>query len=59
LAHRLSLNSEAITCLESALLPGKMNPTERLARAQALRASLVQRRFIAEEIDELKSQGRL
>jgi plasmid stability protein len=59
LAHHRSLNSEAIACLESALLRGKMNPTERLARAQALRASLVQRRFIAEEIDELKSQGRL
>jgi plasmid stability protein len=59
LAHRLSLNSEAIACLESVLLPGKMSPTERLARVQALRASLAQRRFVAEEIDELKSQGRL
>jgi plasmid stability protein len=59
LAHRRSLNSEAIACLESVLLPGKMNPTEQLARIQALRTSLAQRRFVAEEIVELKSQGRL
>jgi plasmid stability protein len=59
LAHRRSLNSEAIACLESVLLPGKMNSTERLTRVQALRASVAQRRFVAEEIDELKSQGRL
>lgn len=57
--HRRSLNSEAIVCLESVLLPGKMSPTERLARAQALRASLPQGRLIAEEIDGLKSEGRL
>lgn len=58
-SHRRSLNSEAIVCLESVLLPGKMAPAERLARAQALRASLPQGKFLAADIDELKSEGRL
>ena len=31
-AHRRSLNSEAIVCLETVLLPGRMDPAERLAR---------------------------
>ena len=58
-AHRRSLNSEAIVCLETVLLPGKMPPAEWLARAQALRASLPQGKFLASDIDELKSEGRL
>ena len=32
--HRRSLNSEAIVCLESVLLPTKMMPSERIARAR-------------------------
>ncbi|WP_083944452.1 MULTISPECIES: FitA-like ribbon-helix-helix domain-containing protein [unclassified Variovorax] len=39
-AHRRSMNSEAIVCLEAALLPAKVAPTERLARARELRAAL-------------------
>ena len=58
-SHRRSLNSEAIVCLESVLLPGKMAPSERLARAQALRASLPQGKFRAKDIDSLKRVGRL
>ena len=58
-AHRRSLNSEAIVCLETVLLPGKMPPTERLARAQALRASLPQGKFRSKDIDALKKAGRL
>jgi plasmid stability protein len=38
--HRRSLNSEALVCLETALLPRTVSPAERLARAQALRAAL-------------------
>jgi len=56
--HRRSMNSEAIVCLESVLLPGKMAPAERLARAQALRASLPQGKFRAKDIDALKRDGR-
>ena len=57
--HRRSMNSEAIICLESVLLPGKMVPAERLARAQALRASLPQETLRASDIDVLKREGRL
>jgi len=57
-AHRRSLNSEAIVCLESVLLPDKVSPAERLARAQALRASLPQAKFRAKTTDALKREGR-
>lgn len=57
--HRRSMNSEAIVCLESVLMPGKMAPAERLARAQALRASLPQGVLRAKDINALKSEGRL
>ncbi len=59
LAHRRSLNSEAIVCLESVLLTGTMLPTERLSRARALRASLPQGQFLTEDIDAFKREGRL
>ena len=58
-AHRRSLNSEAIVCLESVLLPGRMDPGERIARARALRAALPKAKFKAREIDALKREGRL
>ena len=57
--HRRSMNSEAIVCLESVLLPGRMAPAERLARAQALRASLPQETLRAKDIDSLKRDGLL
>jgi antitoxin FitA len=57
-AHRRSLNSEAIVCLESVLLPGKISPAERLARARALRATLPQGKFRAKDIDAFKREGR-
>lgn len=56
--HRRSLNSEAIVCLESVLLPTKMTPKERLARARALRDTLPQGEFEAHDIDDAKKQGR-
>ena len=56
--HRRSMNSEAIVCLESILLPRKMAPVERLARAQALRATLPQGKFHAKDLDALKREGR-
>jgi hypothetical protein len=51
------LNSEAIVCLESVLLPGRMPAAERLDRARALRVGLP-KRFNAREIDALKRKGR-
>ena len=56
--HRRSLNSEAIVCLETALMPGQIPVGERLARARALRANLPKVRFRAQDIDALKREGR-
>jgi antitoxin FitA len=55
--HRRSLNSEAIVCLESVLLPSVMQPSERIARAQALRADLPPV-FDDADIAQFKQQGR-
>lgn len=56
--HRRSLNSEAIVCLESVLLPSRVTPSERLARARELRASLLPGQFTANDIDAAKKAGR-
>jgi plasmid stability protein len=56
--HRRSLNSEAIVCLETVLLPAKIAPAERLARARDLRAALTPKKFRARDIDTFKKQGR-
>jgi plasmid stability protein len=56
--HRRSLNSEAIVCLETVLVPGKIAAAERLARARQLRAPLASKKFHAQDIDALKRQGR-
>lgn len=57
-AHRRSLNSEAIVCLEAMLLPAKMTPLERIARARALRSTLPKGKFLARDIDTARRQGR-
>lgn len=56
--HRRSLNSEAIVCLESVLIPGRVAVSERLARARALRATLPKGKFRAKNIDSYKREGR-
>jgi len=57
-AHRRSMNSEAIVCLEAVLLPAKVTPVARLVRARELRAALPKGNFRAHDIDELKREGR-
>jgi plasmid stability protein len=57
-AHRRSLNSEAIVCLESVLLGAKIGTAERLARARELRSELRLSPSRAPNIDKLKRQGR-
>ena len=57
-AHRRSLNSEAIVCLESVLLPRRMDPAERVARARSLRASLPKSGFRSRDINTFKREGR-
>lgn len=56
--HRRSLNSEAIVCLESVLVPGRMAVEERLARARALRDALPKSTFRAKDIEAFKREGR-
>ena len=56
--HRRSMNSEAIVCLEAVLVPTRVAPTERLARARELRAALSPAKFLARDIDDLKRKGR-
>jgi len=56
--HRRSMNSEAIVCLEAALLPSSLTPTERLARARELRGALPNIKFRARDIDAMKREGR-
>lgn len=57
-AHRRSLNSEAIVCLETVLMPTKIDPNERLARARQLRSGLGTTKFRVRDIETLKTQGR-
>jgi plasmid stability protein len=57
-SHRRSLNSEAIVCLEAVLLPTRMTPVERLARARELRAALPKGKFSAPDIDAFKRADR-
>ena len=53
-----SMTSPAIVCLEAMLLPAKVSPAERLARARALRATLPTGQFDVHDIDTLKGAGR-
>ena len=57
-AHCRSLNSEAIVCLESVLLPTQVATSERLARARELSVALPPGRFLAQDIDASKREGR-
>ena len=57
-AHRRSLNSEAIVCLEAVLAVSSVTPGARLARARQLRSELSAAEFPARELDSLKRQGR-
>ena len=58
LGHRRSLNSEAIVCLESVLLPGRATAEEVIARARVIRESLPKGKFTAVDMDVLKRAGR-
>lgn len=56
--HRRSLNSEVLVRLESMLLPQKISVDERLARARQLRKALPGVVFNAEDIANLRQEGR-
>jgi len=57
-AHRRSLNSEAIVCLEAILLPSRVAAGERLARARALRDTLLKKKFRLQDINAFRREGR-
>ncbi|MCZ2441088.1 MAG: Arc family DNA-binding protein [Burkholderiales bacterium] len=57
-SNRRSLNSEAIVCLESVLIPGRVAVSERLAKARALRTALPKGKFRAKDIDAYKRESR-
>lgn len=57
-AHRRSINSELIHCLETSLLPRKTRPQELLAAARALRQEVRAERISEKAIDAAKNEGR-
>lgn len=57
-SHRRSINSEAIVCLEAVLLPVRIQPSERLARARALRLGLGALKFNTADMDAFKHADR-
>lgn len=54
--HRRSLNSEAILCLETVLVPVHVRSSERFERARLLRAGLPLRQYDIGEIDAAKRE---
>jgi plasmid stability protein len=59
-SHHRSLNSEIIHCLETVLVPQKMEVSERLQRAQQLRlrAQIPDGAITSADIDDAINQGR-
>ena len=57
-AHRRSLNSEVLVCLEAQLLPARLPVSDRLARARTLRKTLAPRAFTTRDTDAFKRAGR-
>ncbi|MEZ5512808.1 MAG: Arc family DNA-binding protein [Steroidobacteraceae bacterium] len=57
-ANRRSLNSEAIACLETVLLPKKITALEHVSHARALRATLKSGAFKSTDITRFKRAER-
>lgn len=57
-AHRRSLNSEVLYCVERALNPTKIDVPEHIATARALRAKTTAHPITNDEIDAAKNKGR-
>jgi plasmid stability protein len=57
-AHHRSINSELIVCLEKVLLPTKATAKDLKMSAQALRSTLKQQNFTADDIHFAKQEGR-
>lgn len=57
-ANRRSLNSEAIACLETVLLPKKTSALQHVAAARVVRSTLKPNAFKPADIDRFKRSGR-
>ncbi len=57
-SHHRSLNSEIIHCLETVLVPQKLDVAERLLRAQQLRAQIPEGAIVPADIVDAINQGR-
>ncbi len=57
-AHRRSLNSEIIYCLETVLTPRKMPVSDRLQRARSLRQQVPSGKVTPADIEDAIEQGR-
>ena len=57
-ANRRSINSEAIACLETVLLPRKTSALAHIGKAREIRDSLTSQLFNPQEIDQFKRSGR-
>ena len=57
--HRRSINSEAITCLESVLVGNRVDPREFLARVDARRKRMPRVYLTEEFLRDAKNEGRL
>ena len=56
--HRRSMNSEAVVCLEKALLGDRIDPEALHERVKALRERIGPLNLTDEEINKAKRQGR-
>lgn len=56
--NRRSINSEAIACLETVLLPRKTSAISHASKAQIVRQALNGQQFQPEDIDQFKRTGR-
>jgi len=57
-AHRRSINSEMINCLETILKPRKISPEERLARLRSIRPQIDPNTISLEEMQQAIDDGR-
>jgi antitoxin FitA len=57
--HRRSINDEVISCLETVLAPTLLTTAEKLARARAVRATIIGKRFNHKLVADFKAVGRM
>jgi plasmid stability protein len=57
--HRRSINGEAISCLEKALVGNRVDPEDFLTRARALRARMPKVFVTQKDLRAARNQGRL